>query len=322
MRINLRVSIALATAVLVLFAVGTPSTSGQDVPAGTSSGRTSRTTSKRAQRGIFVKAQKVVILYAEVDGLIVDIASRPQDFVKAGDAVITLDDRMTQLDRQSIDAKLEINAITSEQNKIRHEYSVESLKVVRKTYNTIIGDTRAATEKELKEAEQMADIARLQLRADVQERGLLELNLKQYAQLLGRYKVKSPVSGVLVPFASVDSLRERKLKQPEVGEWVRAGQVVAAVIKVDHLRVAKTVPVAQLDQVQVGQKAKVFLGKSSEPVQATVVFKGPKISTTDKFNIEVEFVNPEIAPKVSDRSTYRYRYRPGMRARVELLSQE
>ena len=268
----------------------------------------------------FLKAQKYIILSVQVDGKIAEIPYRPQDFVEEGEVLMALDDNMTQLDLKGVEAKLDMNALATQQNRVRHQYGKETLAIVEERYAKEIDGYRVASWKELKEAQEMEEIAGLQVQSSKLEGKLLETNREQYERLLDRHKVKAPVSGVLVPFTSVQQLRESNLKQPAVGETVRTGQVMVAMIKVDRLRVFRPLPVAQLDEVQLGQAARVYVeGGPPAGIEAEVIFKSPTVETTGQFHIEVEFANPRIDGPESKRSVYRYRYRDGMRARVELV---
>ena len=271
----------------------------------------------------FLKAQKVLILSAQVEGIIAAIPYRPQDFVADGEVLISLDDKMAQLDLKSVEDRLAINALATRQKVVSQEYAKETLDITRKLYDKPVDGVPVIARKELKEAQQMAEIADLQVRSSGLEGNLLQTNLAQYQALLDRHEVKAPVSGVLVPFSSVVQLRESNIKQPEVGETVRAGQVVAAMIKVDQLRVFQPLPLAQLDKVQLGQAARVYVeGGPPEGIDAEVIFKSPTLEVSDQFHIGVEFANPRIDGQESKRSWYRYRYRDGMRARVELVREK
>ena len=271
----------------------------------------------------FLKAQKVIILSARVEGMIEAIAYRAQDFVEAGEVLISLDDKMARFDVQSADDKLAMNALATDQKVVSEEYAKETLEITRALYDKPIDGVRVVARKELKETEQMAAIADLQVRSSKLEGNLLGTNREQYRELLARHEVKAPVSGVLAPFSSVLQLRESNIKQPEVGETVRAGQVVAAMIKVDQLRVFQPLPLAQLDKVQLGQAARVYVeGGPPEGIDAEVIFKSPTLEVSDQFHIGVEFANPRIDGQESKRSWYRYRYRDGMRARVELVREK
>jgi len=72
-----------------------------------------------------------------------------------------------------------------------------------------------------------------------------------------------------------------------------------------------------LDSVHLGQSAKVYVQGSDAPIDAKVVFKSPTAnSATMQFRVEVELMNPLLAD--AKDGEYRYEFRPGLRARIEL----
>jgi len=94
---------------------------------------------------------------------------------------------------------------------------------------------------------------------------------------------------------------------------------VMAMMKVDRLRVSYSDAAERLEPVQLGQKALVYVKGDQEPIAATVVYKSPTI-TVGELTLEVEFANPPLKNRSGQRGLYRYRYRPGMKARVEIAS--
>ena len=90
-------------------------------------------------------------------------------------------------------------------------------------------------------------------------------------------------------------------------------------MKVDRLRVQWSLPISQLEQVEIGRKARVIIQNPKESsVEAQVIYKSPTVEITGQFNIEVEFENPPLNPQAPAKGFYLYRYRPGMRVRVTL----
>ena len=81
------------------------------------------------------------------------------------------------------------------------------------------------------------------------------------------------------------------------------------------LRVSEPKPVTALSVVELGQQARVFIQGADAPITGKVVFISPTIASTGQFNVEVEFDNPPVP----NAAGYRYQFRPGMRARIELV---
>jgi len=267
-----------------------------------------------------IKAQKVAVLYTEVDGVLKRIVHKPQDFVKEGDVLMELDSEMIEM--ELVKAKAQKDLFNGfEDARIRLAFAQDNFDIVEKMFNKMIGTSPAASPKEYKEARQSLDLAKLGKRKAKLDSILIDTELKRNEMILKKHKIRAPMDAVVVPFTSVVELTGQSIKPVEVGETIRAsGQPVIALMKVDRLRVELlTIPVTQLNDVQLGQKAKVFVqGAQTTPIDAQVVYKSPTISATT-FSIVVEFDNPLLEGLPDRPGVYRYHFRPGMKARVELL---
>ena len=78
-------------------------------------------------------------------------------------------------------------------------------------------------------------------------------------------------------------------------------------------------PVEQIDSVRLGQEARVYVQGSAEAIAAKVIYISPTVESTGQFNVDVELSNPAAGGANQARDQYRYRFRPGMRAQVELI---
>lgn len=270
----------------------------------------------------FLQAVKVVVLTAEVNGLVTDVIYRPQDFVSQGDIIVKLDVDLVDLEIERIKMQLDDDT-TLERAKVVWEYSSDNLRIVKDLYETEIDSVRVAKEKELKEAEQNEKVAQLDIGKVEMEIEILKLELSRNLKIRDKHLIDAPMDGVIVPLSSVKSLRDSNVKAVEVGETVQAGQVIAALMRVDRLRVSKPLLIEQLDSVQLGRQAKVYVqGRQDAPIDGEVVFISPTVDVTGKFHIEVEFDNPvSEMPEDAAGGEYRYLLRHGMRARVELVEE-
>lgn len=268
-------------------------------------------------------AQRVVVLSMAVDGIISRLAHEPQEFVKKGDLLLQLDAKRIELEVKSLRKQLELNrTVDLPQARIRFKYSCDNLEIVEELYNTKIGNARAASEKERKEAVQSKDIAELELERIRMQRQMLELKLRQNQDLLDRHTLRAPMDGVIVPFSSVKNLEARNLKQLQVGETVQAYTPAMAMMKVDRLRVRRTLPIVRLADVRLGQTVDICVDREdSKPVPAVIVYISPTIYYgAQKFDIKVELANTllkdhqRLAP-----GAYPYCFRDGMRAWVKLI---
>lgn len=274
----------------------------------------------------FLQAQKVAVLSTAVNGMVDKILHQAQDYVKKGDVLVQLDAELIKLEIDSLKARMEMSTI-QEMARIKLQYSkdnLDSIKRLRSEENKI-GDSYAASSKELREARQIRDLAlQEQIKAGLEIKLLgIEKQIKQ--KHLKLHSIVAPMDGVIVPFSSIKSLEPRNLKQIEVGEMViSTQQPVMAMMKVDRLRVDTTVPANLINTIQLGQSARVYIeGADQGGVEAKVVYKEPTIiGSVQVFSIEVEFENQSLSADDYPAGTYPYRFHPGMRARVELIENE
>jgi len=276
----------------------------------------------RSQEYNFIRPERVVVLSAEQPGVITAKPVEPQDFVDAGELLVQLDPNLVELELAKTVAQLE--AFTADDKAaIRLEYSQQNFDIVQDLYNTEVGSTRVGSPKELWEAQQTRDLARLELVDANRERRLLEYNRQQLEKRLSQLSVRAPFAGVVVSFASVKQVPNlENMKPPEQGETVQIGQSLIALMKVDRLRVPWSVPVEQLGRMRLGQEVRVYVPAGArESLPARVVFIDPTVDTLGKVSLEVEFDNPVAQWDGSGEQPegwYRYEYRPGVSARVEL----
>ena len=267
-------------------------------------------------------AQRVVVLSMAVDGIISRLAHEPQDFVKKGDLLVKLDSNRMELEVKSFRAQLGLNhTVDLPQARIRFKYACDNLEIVEELYNTRIGDARAASEKERKEAVQSKDIAELELERIRMQAQVLELKLRQNQELLAWHTLRAPMDGVIVPFSSVNNLKARDPKQLQVGEMLQAYAPAIAMMKVDRLRVKRTLPLERLADVRLGRMVDVCVNREdSKPVPAVIMYISPTIYyAAQKFDIKVELANPRLKDhKRLPPGAYPYRFRPGMQAWVKL----
>ena len=270
----------------------------------------------------FVKPQHVVVLSAEQPGVLLRIAAEPQDFVRAGELLVQLDPNLVELEIAKTEAQLRWN--TDRQKAIiRRAYAQENFDIVDQLFETQIGSTRVGSPKERSEAAQVLDLAGLEATDALREFRLLEIALQQWHKRRAQMQLRAPWDGVVVSFTSVKpSPQLENAKRPEVGESVQVGQPLAALMKVDRLRVPWWIEVNQLERVRLGQPVRVYVPEdTAEPLAGELVFISPTVDSANRVALEVEFANPPARVQPSGppaRSWYPYRLRPGMSARVDL----
>jgi multidrug resistance efflux pump len=273
----------------------------------------------------FVQAQEVAVMPAEQPGLIVRMPVGPQDFVKEGEVLVQLDPNLVKLEIENIQSQIALST-KEEAAAVRLQYSRDNFKIIKELYDTKIGgdeQIRVGTEKELKEAEQQMKLMELGLRDARLEMKQLQISLQQMRKRLSQMSIRAPWDGVIVPFFSIKNVPQLETsKPPTVGEMLTTGQAVIAMMKVDVLKVQSEVSEKQLDTLYLGKPAKVYIPfDSKEAIPAQVVFISPTVDSTGVVPFEVEFTNPKLKTATAGRfgrGVYQYRFRPGMKARVEL----
>ena len=268
----------------------------------------------------FLYPQKMAVLGCEADGLVAEINAEPQEFVKAGDALVRLDSQLVELKIKSIEAEIARSTDVAEA-KVKLDFERDNYKIIESLHAQEIANARVGSETEFKQAKQRIELAKLGVQRAELAMELMRLNLLHTEAFLAKHTVRAPMDGVIVPFSSVKGYEE--LKQVAVGEMVRAGgRPIAAMMKVDYLFAKETMPVEQLDRVHLGQEARVYVeGAGGQAILGKVVFKDPAIGSTGQFNYHVEFANPPLEGDLPE-GAYRYRFRSGIHARVELVGDD
>ena len=264
-----------------------------------------------------LRAEKVAVLSAEVAGVVKDIAFKPQQFVQADDLLVALNTELLEIETERIRMQLELNT-SQEEAEIAVRFNEKLFEIIETLYKNKIGEVRVGSPKEYFDAEQRLAMARLQKKKALQEVETLKLNLKYNQQVLKRHSLRAPFDGVIVPFSNTNIPRLEDTKAVEVGETVQNGQSMVALMAVDHLRLPWRLPATLLNQVAIGQKARVTVEGFDKPVEGEVVYISPTLVTRDQFEIEVRFANPARDGQQEPHDAYRYLYRPGMWANVEL----
>ncbi len=277
------------------------------------------------QEGRALDPQKMVVLSAAVSGIIAEITREPQDFVKKDDLLVQLDCEQIELQIKGIRLQIEIKrTIEIKEAEVKYEYARDNLAIVEKLYNKQIGGSPVASEKEMKEAIQSAQITKLGLDKVKKDLERLEIELKQGEKMLEQHSLRAPMDGVIVSLSSVDEILQvanLKVKPSEVGETVQVGKPIIAMMKVDKLRLRKTLPITEQGNVRLGQPVDVFIEDVvNKKVTGQVVYISPTInSATQTFEVKVEIDNPlvEDYQKLS-QGEYRYLFRPFIKAYAKL----
>lgn len=241
-------------------------------------------------------------------GLLTELTVSEGDQVKRGQLLGKVDDEDARLALAKAAAETKIAATTAE-NDVKVRYADKAARVAAAEYKRA-QESIERVEKSISKTE----LEKLQLEAD---RGVLSVeeaehdltiakqtrDLKQAEQavaqqVVDRRQIVSPLDGVVV------QLHCRR------GEWVKPGDPVLRVVRIDRMRAEAFVPA--------GQASGDWIGRSVRFVRATGSAEG------DVFEGKLTFVSPEIDPvngQIRVWAEFENRdqsLRPGERGRLEL----
>jgi|GEM_PF-6079933 len=260
-----------------------------------------------------LRAEGSVILNSAIDGRIAEINVKPGQVVKKGDTIITLKHEVIRLQTERIDLK--IKSFTGvKRAKVMLDFAQDEYEIIDKLANPDEGEP-VVSPKEIKEALQKLRVAEIGVVDAQTELDLLINELALSEQSYQQHFLKAPYDGVVVQLRNILALDEQTLKEVEVGETIRAGQNVIAVINAKTMKIVDHVNPATVGKVKIGQKVKVFVaGHDNKAIEGTVNFISSVINLGQvKVEISVDNIkNPDIKS-----GQYPYLYRDGIKARVE-----
>jgi len=262
-----------------------------------------------------VKLIEQVDVPASEAGLLAAVNVREGQMVTEGGLLAQITDVEAQLDQQRAQLELAV-AQKNAQNDVHVRFARKSVEVAQAE----LGRAQASVEKYAKSISD-SEMDRLRL---VVERSVLDVEQAEHEfaiarltrqikenecqtarEKVRRHRITAPLAGIVVQVAR------------HGGEWVRPGDTVVRVLRLDRLRAEGFVKLAALQRDPLGY-----------PVKLIVDLPGAGIvnSGAAEFDGKVVFVNPEVDPvnaqvrvwaEVENRQL---RLRPGMRARMLIES--
>ncbi len=237
-------------------------------------------------RDIVVKEQVLVTLIEQVQvpaedtGPLAEIAVREGQTVKVGDTLarIKADEAQLELKRAKQDRDI---ATTQSTNDVRIRFAEKRLEAaqaeLKRAEDSIAKSSKSISQSQMdklrldvESGELEVEQAKLDFRVAAMSSGLKSTEVEIAEASLKRRELLSPVDGKVV---------EIKLRR---GEWVKPGDTVLRVVRLDRLQVEGFLHVTQLTDD--------FTGR---PVTLTVDLPGRSM---ESFDGEVVFVSPEINP--------------------------
>ncbi len=145
--------------------------------------------------------------------------------------------------------------------------------------------------------------AEVEHRVDILARDMKRAQLDAVQMEIDRRQVKAPIDGVV----------ERRYRNP--GEWVREGDPVYRVVRMDRLRVEGLVKADRFmpeDIVNHPVKIEVQTPRGVETFEGTIDFASHLVDSSDHFLVYAEFDNPR-------KPNGRWKVRPGLEAKLTIL---
>jgi len=220
----------------------------------------------------FTEPFQTVIVAAPESGVILGLAVREGDAIRAGEIIARLDSQVLQASlnaaREKAKAKGKINGATATvQNKSHHLQQMQEL---------FKGDH--ASDKEVKQAQLESDLAQANLESTYDEIRAQELEIKRIEAQLDRRVVRAPNSGVVLELPR------------QVGEAVTATESqVATIVTLNQLRVRYFLSTVQATAIKRGERLQVSFPDTGQATDAIVDFVSP-VTDSKSGTVRVELL--------------------------------
>lgn len=243
-----------------------------------------------ALEGVLVPAQTAE-LSSRISGQISSVAVKSGDYVKAGQVLVTLDDRA--LNAQLNQAQAGLQTAQAGQEMVQGQVALAkiTLDAAQKDYDRTVSlfNSGAVSQSQMDTASDKLNTALRQYEnASGPSRSQAKASMNTAGAAIGNLKVqldyailKSPLSGIVTVQGAV------------IGETVSPGSPLMTVADTTTLKLKGTVPQDLIPFLKMGQLVKVTVGiYSDSPVQGALTGIGPMaVSTGELFPIEVTLPN-------------------------------
>lgn len=224
----------------------------------------------------FAAPARKAILAPMQDGRIASYTIDEGAFVKAGQTLMRLEDRIqaarTQLAQAAAESTLEVDLA-----RVKMEFAQVELEKVRE-----LGRTDLASAKELRSAEATAASSKLEARIAEFQHGEARRNFELQSLVLGEMRIVAPFDGFVAQI----------LKQP--GEVVEAREGVLLLVQLDPLEVTVDCPVATWSQAEPGTQVFVQPVDGKSPPREGLISFASRVAepASQTFKLKVRVSNP------------------------------
>ncbi|WP_295420939.1 efflux RND transporter periplasmic adaptor subunit [Sulfurovum sp.] len=225
--------------------------------------------------GVIVPS-KVADLGSNVPGVIFRIDVDKNDYVKRGDEIAVLDNRVEQA---SVRLAAEKASIQSEIAlcKANLAYAQREQKRAEKAYRN-----KALSLHDLDMAKVKTQLEKIKLLQSKEKQTLAQSELKRATMKLEYKTIRAPFSGIIME------------RFKTIGEYIN-NEAVIRLAKLDPLHVEVIVPVDQRDTIEVGMKAKIYADEKDEKGWNATVSRVDNVmdAASGTFGVRLTLPNPE-----------------------------
>lgn len=241
-----------------------------------------------------VIAKNQVELYPEISGRISEVLVQTGQKVQKGDPLVRLDDRQYQEQVEQARAGLKINEARLKQAEARlNELQAQYKRTKSLAEKNLSSDLEMETlEAQLQSAEADVELAEAQVEQS-------QSNLQEQQELLSKSVVRAPITGTLGQ------------RNAEVGMQVSSSTRIFTIGNLNRLRVEVVLTENMLQNIEIGQTAKIYIQESSD--QVTVID-----ATLDRISPFLNTVTRSTEAEI-DVENQRGLLRPGMFVPVDIL---
>lgn len=190
-----------------------------------------------------VVANNQVSLYPEISGKIEEVHVQTGGYVEKGDPIVSLDDNQYQEQVQQARANLRINQALLKQAKARYD---ELEAQYRRTKQ--LSDQELSSELEMETLQAQMSSAEADVELSEAQLEESQSNLEEQQDMLAKTVIKAPISGTVGQ------------RNAEIGMQVNSSTQLFTIGDLDNLRVEVVLTDRMLDDIEVGQTARVFTG--------------------------------------------------------------
>lgn len=241
-----------------------------------------------------VIAQNQVTLFPEISGKVANVHVQNGESVKKGNPIVSLDDKQYQEQVQQARADLRINQARLKQAQARYSQLEAQYKRTKQLSDqNLSSDLEMETlQAQMSSAEADVELAEAQLEQ-------AKSNLEEQQEILSKTVVRAPISGTVGQ------------RNAEVGMQVSSSTRLFTIGDLNNLRVEVVLTEEMLNEVKVGQTARVYAGSGSSQNQ----FLEAELSRISPF---LNNVTRSTEGEIDIKNTSN-RFRPGMFVPVDIL---